>query len=272
MRLPHVDLGTTTVLTTMTALTPTPSDRTIRRVRMSRREPWRDKAPGAVIVDRSTKWGNPFRLGLFDGKVLLDVDDAVEAYARCLTGDPPRLVLDAFGHNPVRGTVEDARRELAGKDLACWCPLDAPCHASVLLDLANRAHWFDVEAAPATTHTCPDCLNGWTWGPDGPRPCDTPRKSGPRQRHTDVELVAEVLHCEAWRTDLCAALGYTPDGLASRLHKIADRLDADGGELFLWLTRRLTEDALGVLSASALAQRLRDIAHRHGKTTRKARA
>lgn len=31
------------------------------------------------------------------------------------------------------------RRELAGKNLACWCPLDQPCHADVLLELANRA-------------------------------------------------------------------------------------------------------------------------------------
>jgi hypothetical protein len=27
---------------------------------------------------------------------------------------------------------------LRGKNLACWCPLDQPCHADVLLDLANR--------------------------------------------------------------------------------------------------------------------------------------
>ena len=29
------------------------------------------------------------------------------------------------------------RHELAGHDLACWCPLDSPCHADVLLELAN---------------------------------------------------------------------------------------------------------------------------------------
>jgi len=29
--------------------------------------------------------------------------------------------------------------ELRGKDLACWCPLDKPCHADVLLRLANKA-------------------------------------------------------------------------------------------------------------------------------------
>jgi hypothetical protein len=29
------------------------------------------------------------------------------------------------------------RRDLVGKDLACWCPLDRPCHVDVLLELAN---------------------------------------------------------------------------------------------------------------------------------------
>lgn len=28
--------------------------------------------------------------------------------------------------------------ELCGKDLACWCPLDQPCHADVLLELAAQ--------------------------------------------------------------------------------------------------------------------------------------
>lgn len=27
--------------------------------------------------------------------------------------------------------------ELRGKDLACWCPLDQPCHADVILEIAN---------------------------------------------------------------------------------------------------------------------------------------
>ncbi len=35
-------------------------------------------------------------------------------------------------------TAADVRRELAGKDLACWCPLGQPCHADALLELANR--------------------------------------------------------------------------------------------------------------------------------------
>ena len=32
------------------------------------------------------------------------------------------------------------RRELAGKTLACWRPPDLPCHADVLLEVANPRH------------------------------------------------------------------------------------------------------------------------------------
>lgn len=31
------------------------------------------------------------------------------------------------------------RGELAGRDVACWHPLERPCHADVLLELANAA-------------------------------------------------------------------------------------------------------------------------------------
>jgi len=36
------------------------------------------------------------------------------------------------------GAEGQIRDELAGKDLACWCRLDQPCHADVLLAIANR--------------------------------------------------------------------------------------------------------------------------------------
>ncbi|MGC7247308.1 DUF4326 domain-containing protein, partial [Mycobacteroides abscessus] len=35
------------------------------------------------------------------------------------------------------GVFDTIRRELRGHDLACWCPLDQPCHADVLLEIAN---------------------------------------------------------------------------------------------------------------------------------------
>lgn len=38
---------------------------------------------------------------------------------------------------PPPPTLERIRTELRGHDLACWCPLGQPCHADVLLELAN---------------------------------------------------------------------------------------------------------------------------------------
>jgi hypothetical protein len=37
----------------------------------------------------------------------------------------------------VKATTAEARRELPGLVLACYCPLDLPCHADVSLELAN---------------------------------------------------------------------------------------------------------------------------------------
>jgi len=34
---------------------------------------------------------------------------------------------------------EEIRAELPGRDLACWCPVDSPCHGDVLLAVANIA-------------------------------------------------------------------------------------------------------------------------------------
>jgi hypothetical protein len=147
------------------------------RVVMSRTSAWRWHSPDAVIVDRRTKWGNPFRLhdkshGLvrtpaalepgrpweYEGRISADgmlhpyvradgstvrcevawmtAAQAVELFARCLVGDLPPSVLHAFGRNPVQVTVADVRRELAGRDLACWCSWGRPCHADVLLKVA----------------------------------------------------------------------------------------------------------------------------------------
>jgi hypothetical protein len=77
--------------------------------------------PNTVKVDRSTKWGNPFRKGGSD-------ENVVDAFRRYL--ENARTVDAHEFANAVRA-------ELRGKNLACWCPLDAPCHADVLLEVAN---------------------------------------------------------------------------------------------------------------------------------------
>jgi hypothetical protein len=37
----------------------------------------------------------------------------------------------------LRVNADEARREFSGHDLACWFSLEGPCHADVLLKVAN---------------------------------------------------------------------------------------------------------------------------------------
>ena len=98
-----------------------------RRVQLRRQRGWR-MPPDTVKVDRSTRWGNPFRIGV-DG----DARECVALFRRWLEqGLPQRPELQA-----VRARILNELHGLRGKDLACWCRVDAPCHAQVLLELAN---------------------------------------------------------------------------------------------------------------------------------------
>lgn len=90
-----------------------------KRIQRKRTKGWRMPA-NAVYVGRPGMFGNPYRVGV-NGSVA----DCVRLYRESLK------VQRAF-----RKMV---RRELRGKHLACWCPLDQPCHADVLLELANSA-------------------------------------------------------------------------------------------------------------------------------------
>jgi hypothetical protein len=65
--------------------------------------------------------------------------EVVELFRLTLTNPTPgmRSAYPSRGGRFVRFTAEDVRAELAGRDLACWCPIGEPCHADVLLELAN---------------------------------------------------------------------------------------------------------------------------------------
>lgn len=93
---------------------------TPRRIQRKRTKGWR-MPEGAVYVGNPSKWWYPY--------VCLGWDDGPEArYRRHLL-----RILDSGLADP------DWWGPLRGRDLACWCPLDQPCHADVLLDLANAA-------------------------------------------------------------------------------------------------------------------------------------
>jgi hypothetical protein len=87
-----------------------------------------------VYVGRGSKWGNPY-----DWREC-PPDIGPPAWARGAAVEAFRdKLLRGYGERDIRFTIDDVRRELRGKNLACWCPPDHPCHADVLLGLANDA-------------------------------------------------------------------------------------------------------------------------------------
>lgn len=81
-----------------------------KRIQRKRTKGWR-MPERTYYVGRPTEFGNPF--------------DSVSRYREWLAA-PEQAKLR-----------EEIWCRLRGKDLACWCPLDQPCHADVLLELAN---------------------------------------------------------------------------------------------------------------------------------------
>lgn len=102
------------------------------RIQLSRKKGWR-LPPNTVSVARPGDWGNPFRVGHVNqrtGVLVRDPAHAVELYRKAFYESD-----DEIWNQVMR---ESAKEYLRGKNLACWCPLGEPCHADVLLDIANR--------------------------------------------------------------------------------------------------------------------------------------
>lgn len=107
------------------------------RIQLSRKKGWR-KPENTVVVARPSRWGNPFAVGglaWFEtlngrfGGIVQDRETAVRFFREWFTyGDSEN----------ARASRDMVLARLAGKNLACWCPLDQPCHADVLLEIANR--------------------------------------------------------------------------------------------------------------------------------------
>lgn len=100
------------------------------RVQRRRVAGWR-MPPGTVYVGRPSKWGNPWRAGQQRGDGTLPPLTAAQAVTRF------ERWLDSRSSQPEHGVARALilrdLHQLRGKNLACWCPLDQPCHADVLL-------------------------------------------------------------------------------------------------------------------------------------------
>lgn len=90
----------------------------------------------AVNVARPGKWGNPWRVG---ESGIPDATEAVRRFRASVIGfDTPNSFCPPIAHpESTIGKIIGSAHELRGKNLACWCG-DGPCHADVLLELANR--------------------------------------------------------------------------------------------------------------------------------------
>ena len=90
----------------------------------------------AKRITRPGKWGNPFTIEDTARAYHLD-PGAAQAKAVELCGLWLRGKLDqrlSPGDPPSRVEI---RAELSGHNLACWCKPGTPCHADVLVELAN---------------------------------------------------------------------------------------------------------------------------------------
>lgn len=92
------------------------------RIQRKRTKGWR-MPENTVYVGRPTKWGNPHKVGGKCGPFMTDTIDAWRA--------------KFFYLEHIRKIPKQDILELRGKNLACWCRLDQPCHADILLLFAN---------------------------------------------------------------------------------------------------------------------------------------
>lgn len=112
------------------------------RIQMSRQKGFRLQEHSEALngllcvkVDRSTCWGNPWPIGEWGPLDIMatDADGAVGMFRQMLLDPGMRVDADYPADlSPLRG-----------KNLACWCKIGSPCHADVLLELANAPATVD---------------------------------------------------------------------------------------------------------------------------------
>ncbi|MBB98286.1 MAG: hypothetical protein CML67_01930 [Rhodobacteraceae bacterium] len=107
-----------------------------KRIQLRRTKGWR-KPENTVVVSRPSNFGNPFTVkGAYEAGIPNPQEAAVEAFRDWLNGDPWACPADD-DFEARRRWILDHVADLRGKNLACWCRHDQPCHADVLLEMAN---------------------------------------------------------------------------------------------------------------------------------------
>lgn len=127
----------------------------MNRIQRRRTPGWR-KPENAICINRGTKYGNPMkivRLNKNDPFGVIEIQDFVNRklwHRAGFSGDVPDM-LHVFRHM-LKGTVFMDKHfqvwsdyfskldltPLLGHDLACYCPIEKPCHGDVYIELCNE--------------------------------------------------------------------------------------------------------------------------------------
>lgn len=110
----------------------------MKRIQRKRTKGWK-MPPNTIYVGRPTVWGNPFTAKEWK-------KDGEKVSPTALVLMYQILLSEVFGvfKKKYKQTDEEKLllheflKPLRGKNLACWCALDKPCHADVILELLNR--------------------------------------------------------------------------------------------------------------------------------------
>jgi hypothetical protein len=107
------------------------------RIQLRRAKGWKMPA-NTIKVDRTTKWGNPLLVGKHGSRedVVRLLALALNGYTVVSLGKDEDGVYFADKLIAYRKFVIANRWRLVGKNLACWCPPGAACHADLLLNAA----------------------------------------------------------------------------------------------------------------------------------------
>jgi hypothetical protein len=124
------------------------------RIQRKRTKGWRLESPNGlpcVYVGRGSKWGNPF---ILEGdQIFVDAGyrrKVLDKWVYLAPGDSEYLLLffekiierNKFADPDLQYWSDYFHKldfsELKGKNLVCWCPINRPCHADILMNLANK--------------------------------------------------------------------------------------------------------------------------------------
>lgn len=108
------------------------------RIQRRRIKGWR-MPPDTIFVGRPSKWGNVFIVSPKKSVRQSMIDSSCQVYIRVPTVEAAVKYFEIMVNHPESAKFKDeVKAQLKGKNLACFCPIDSPCHADILLRIANE--------------------------------------------------------------------------------------------------------------------------------------